>query len=312
MNIYYGIDAFTKLRKSPVITMGSFDGLHLGHVKVLEKLHSAALAHSCENCVITFDPHPRILLGDIRENFLLSTLQEKMYLLESTGFVDNILAIPFDKSFSQISSADFIESVILKHVSPKALIVGYDTHFGKGRMGDITLLKSILKKHNTEIEIVEPVMSDGQVVSSSLIRKYIRFGDVVLANELLGYKYFLEGYVVRGEGRGAILGFPTANIEFLERMKIMPQNGVYAVSVLYDKKEYRGMMNIGKRPTFEESLSMEVHIIDFNENLYNKTLKISFIKRLRDEVRFASSAELVEQLKKDKEEIKNLKEALWH
>ncbi|MGE3062200.1 MAG: bifunctional riboflavin kinase/FAD synthetase [bacterium] len=312
MNIYYGLDSFSKLSKSPVITVGSFDGLHRGHIKVLQKLSSISREFSVENCVITFDPHPRILLSDIKENFLLSTLQEKMYLLETTGTVDNILAIPFDKSFSQISSSDFIESVILKNVSPKAIIVGYDTHFGKNRMGDVTMLKSILNKHQTAIEIVEPATSDGQVVSSSLIRKYIRFGEVSTANELLGYKYFLQGHVVRGEGRGAVLGFPTANIEFTDRLKILPQNGVYAVSVFYDGREYRGMMNIGKRPTFEESLSMEVHIIDFNDNLYNKMLKISFIKRLRDEVRFESPADLIEQLKKDKEEIKNIKEALWH
>ncbi|MDD3804505.1 MAG: bifunctional riboflavin kinase/FAD synthetase [bacterium] len=312
MNIYYGLDSFSKLPKRTVITVGSFDGLHRGHIKVLQRLRAVSKSCSSENCVITFDPHPRVLLNDIKENFLLSTLQEKMYLLETNGSVDNILAIPFDKSFSQISSTDFIESVILRNVSPGAIIVGYDTHFGKNRMGDITLLKFILEKHKTKIEIVEPEMSDGQVVSSSLIRKYIRFGEVTAANELLGYKYFLQGHVVRGEGRGAILGFPTANIEFTDRMKILPQNGVYAVSVFYDNKEYRGMMNIGKRPTFEESLSMEVHIIDFNDNLYNKMLKISFIKRLRDEVRFESPSELVEQLKKDKEEIKNLKEALWH
>jgi riboflavin kinase/FMN adenylyltransferase len=312
MNIYYGLDSFKKLKKNLTITIGSFDGLHRGHLKVLERLSLEAKEASSDTCVITFEPHPRMLLSDVTENFLLSTLQEKMYLMEESGFVDNILAIPFDKSFSLISSTDFIESVILKNTTPSAIIVGYDTHFGRNRMGDVTLLNNILRNYKTKISIVEPEMIDGQVVSSSLIRKHIRFGEVSLANDLLGYKYFLQGHVVRGEGRGALLGFPTANIEFTDRIKILPQNGVYAVSVIYDKKEYRGMMNIGKRPTFNESLSMEVHLIDFNDNLYNKMLKISFIKRLRDEVKFGSSDELIEQLKKDKEKIKNLKEALWH
>ncbi|PIP13698.1 MAG: riboflavin biosynthesis protein RibF [bacterium (Candidatus Stahlbacteria) CG23_combo_of_CG06-09_8_20_14_all_34_7] len=312
MNIYYGLGSFKKLKKNLVVTIGSFDGLHKGHIKVLERVFAVSRENSSENCVITFEPHPRILLSEIKENFLLSTLQEKIYLLESTNLVDNILAIPFDKSFSQISSVDFIESIILKNCTPNSIIVGYDTHFGKDRMGDVTLLKKILLDYKTKIQIIEPEIVNGQVISSSIIRKYIKFGEVTMANELLGYKYFLQGQVVRGEGRGAILGFPTANIEFTDKIKILPQNGVYAVSVNYDNKGYRGMMNIGKRPTFEESLSMEVHIIDFNDNLYNKMLKISLIKRLRDEVKFKSSADLVKQLKKDKEEIKNLKEALWH
>lgn len=311
MNIYYGLNKIDDNLKGKVITIGSFDGIHRGHKKILETLKKISVKEGKENLLITFEPHPRMVLEGIKENFLLTTLEDKMYMFETLNLVDNLLIIPFDKSFAQISADDFVERIVVDKLSPYMFVVGYDTHFGNNRKGDIVKLKSILSRERIKIEIVEPEVEDSQIISSSIIRKFIKFGNIEEANKFLGYKYFVKGSVVKGEGRGAILGFPTANIEFDEKIKIMPQNGVYAVGVIYEGKKYKGMMNVGKRPTFDEKLSLEVHIIDFNENLYNKTLKINFIKRLRDEVKFPSENELIEQLKKDKEEIKSLKEELW-
>ncbi|MEO0233848.1 MAG: bifunctional riboflavin kinase/FAD synthetase [candidate division WOR-3 bacterium] len=311
MNIFYGLNKVDDSLKGKVITIGSFDGIHKGHKKVLENLSKISKREGKENLVITFEPHPRIVLEGIKENFLLTTLEDKLYMFETSNLVDNLLIIPFDKNFAQISADDFVEKIIINRLAPSTFVVGYDTHFGNNRKGDIVKLRSILLKERIKFELVEPEVEDAQIISSSIIRKFIKFGNIEEANKFLGYKYFVKGVVVRGEGRGAILGFPTANIEFDEKIKIMPQNGVYAVLVIYEGKKYKGMMNVGKRPTFDEKLSLEVHILDFNENLYNKTLKIHFIKRLRDEVKFPGENELIEQLKKDKEEIKNLKEELW-
>ncbi len=311
MNIYYGLDKESKIPKETVITIGSFDGVHRGHRKILETLKNISLSKEKENLVITFEPHPRMVIENIKENYLLTTLEDKLYIFETMGMIDNLLIIPFNNSFAQISADDFIEKIVIKQLFPSVFVVGYDTHFGNGRKGDIAKLKSILLKEKIKIEVVEPETEDSQIISSSLVRSFIRFGNIESANRFLGYKYFVKGVVVRGAGRGAILGFPTANIEFDEKLKIMPQNGVYAVLVLYEGKKYKGMMNVGKRPTFDEKLSLEVHILDFNENLYNKSLKIYFVKRLRDEVKFPNEEELIEQLKRDKENIRNLKEDLW-
>lgn len=311
MNIYYGLDKVNRIPKETVITIGSFDGVHRGHKKILETLKKISISEKKENLVITFEPHPRMVIENIKENYLLTTLEDKLYIFETMGMIDNLLVIPFDRSFAQITADDFIEKIVIKQLFPSVFVVGYDTHFGNKRKGDIAKLKSILLKEKIKIEAVEPETEDSQIISSSLIRKFIKFGNIESANRFLGYKYFVKGVVVRGAGRGAILGFPTANIEFDEKLKIMPQNGVYAVLVLYEGKKYKGMMNVGKRPTFDEKLSLEVHILDFNENLYNKSLKIYFVKRLRDEVKFHNEEELIEQLRRDKENIRNLKEDLW-
>lgn len=312
MKVHFSKDGLENLDKGSIVTIGSFDGLHRGHIKLFEKMNSLARIENAKTLVITFEPHPRIVLSDLKENFLLTTLDEKLELLEKSGMIDSVLVINFDRNFSELSPKEFLQSMVITALQPRMFIVGYDTHFGKDRMGDLMFLRNISSANRVKMEVVEPQLMDGLPISSSLIRKHLKFGEIKTANEMLGYRYFLEGIVVKGEGRGAVLGFPTANLKFSNTIKVLPQDGVYAVDVIYMKQSFRGMMNIGKHPTFSENFSLEVHLIDFNENLYGETLKIQFVKRIRDEVRFNTSEELVNQLKKDKEEIKNLKEALWH
>jgi len=311
-NIYYSNEGFDKIEKGSIITTGSFDGLHKGHIKLFEKMNRMAKAANTRTLVITFEPHPRTILNDVKENFLLTTLEEKLNLIKQSELIDDVLIIKFDRNFSELSPKEFLQSMVLQTLKPYMFVVGYDTHFGKDRMGDITFLKNTASANRVKIELVEPEIRDGLPISSSLIRKHLRFGEIRTANEMLGYKYFLNGIVIKGEGRGAVLGFPTANLKYSENIKILPQDGVYAVGVYYREELYKGMMNIGKHPTFNENFTLEVHILDFNENLYGKELKTYFIKRVRDEVKFQTTEELITQLKIDKEEINNLKEALWH
>lgn len=313
LNIYYGIEAIEKIKKGTVITIGSFDGVHNGHVKLFGTIRKIADEGNTSSMVITFDPHPRSIVSDKKDNFLLTTIDEKIGLIESTGYIDELLVLKFDKSFSQLTPEEFINTIVLDMIKPSHIVVGYDAHFGKDRMGDITFLRNAVARKTVKIDVVEPQLHDTEPVSSSQIRNLIRFGKIKDANHILGYQYFHKGFVVKGEGRGAVLGFPTANIECHDSEKLLPQQGVYIVKVFFKGKPYRGVMNIGSRPTFNEGVyTMEVHLQDFNDNLYGEVLKVHFIDRLRDEVKFGSKDELIEQLNKDIEELKKYKEDLWH
>ncbi len=305
MRILYGIESMDKVENQSVITLGSFDGVHLGHMRLLSYLRKIASADNKKTLVVTFYPHPQTVLRKIEENYLITTIEERISLIKRSGFIDDILVLKFDMSFSQLNPSEFIKSIILEMIKPSHITVGYDTHFGKDRMGDIIYLKNITQRKNISVDIVEPYNLNEQAVSSTTIRRFLRFGKIRDANKLLGYNYFIKGIVIKGEGRGALLGFPTANIELYEKMKILPQNGVYAVKVEYRGKMYRGVLNIGKRPTFgNNDTTVEVHILDLNENLYGEILKIFFVARIRDEVKFDTNEKLMEQLKND---IKNQK-----
>ena len=305
MRILYGIESIDKIESQSVITLGSFDGVHLGHIQLLSYLRKIDHIDKRRTLVVTFYPHPQTVLRKIEEDFLITTIEERISLIDRSRFIDDILILKFDMSFSQLNPSDFIKSIILEMIKPSHITVGYDTHFGKDRMGDIIYLKNITQRKNINVDIVEPYNLNEQAVSSTAIRKFLRFGKIQNANKLLGYNYFIKGIVVKGEGRGALLGFPTANIKLYDKIKILPQNGVYAVKVEYRGKLYRGVLNIGKRPTFENNeKTVEVHILDMNENLYGEILKIYLIARIRDEVKFDTNDDLIEQLKKD---IKNQK-----
>lgn len=313
MNIYYGVESLEKLRKGSVITIGSFDGVHRGHVKLFSTIRKIADDAKSSSMAVTFDPHPRSIVGDRKDNFLLTTIDEKIGIIEHTGFIDDLLVLKFDKSFSQLTPEEFINTIIVDMMNPSHIVVGYDAHFGKDRMGDITFLKNAVSRKNVRIDVVEPQLSDAEPVSSSQIRSLIKYGKISDANGLLGYQFFLKGFVVKGEGRGAILGFPTANIECYDNEKLLPQQGVYIVKVIYKGKPYKGVMNIGNRPTFNDGIyTMEVHLIDFNDNLYGEILKVHFVARLRDEVKFVNKNDLIAQLNIDIEELKKYKEDLWH
>ncbi len=294
--------------KDSVVTIGTFDGVHIGHKVIIEKLKAKAKELKCESVIITFSPHPRTVVNKGNGVFLLTTLEEKKELIKNLD-VDKLYIIKFTKEFSKKTYQEFLTETIIKQNKAKHIIIGYDHKFGKDRAGDKTNLMELAKENNIDITIVNPQEVNGMVVSSTKIRDALLNGNLELANTLLGRNYKLNGTVVEGSKRGRTLGFPTANIELSDPNKLLPQNGVYFVKVYLNNQKYFGILNIGLRPTFNNRIEpiAEVHILDFNENIYGKEISIEFVKRLRDEIKFDSKNELITQIKKD---IKKVKEIL--
>ncbi|MEN8192159.1 MAG: bifunctional riboflavin kinase/FAD synthetase [Bacteroidota bacterium] len=299
MQIFRSIDEITKLKKS-VLTIGTFDGVHAGHKDIVTKLRDYAEENGSRDIVITFEPHPRTVVSDYNIR-LLSTLEEKIELLESLG-VGNLLILKFTEEFSQQSSKEFVENYVCNKIGAEHIIIGHDHKFGKDRGGDEHELKDLGKSHDFTVEIVEPVTKNGKVVSSTVIRNSLLNGDIDLASELLERNYCFHGKVVKGVSRGTILGFPTANINVENNRKLIPQNGVYVVECKVQDKKIYGVMNIGLRPTFADTkeVIIEVHLIEFNEDIYGEEVRVSVLKRLRDEKKFESKEELIYQIERDK------------
>ena len=291
-----------KVIKSSVITLGSYDGLHIGHLNILKKtiLHSKKM--NSPSILITFDPHPKkILVPDNNDGFLLSSFEDKMDLIKKIG-IDYVFIITFTKNFSKTTADTFMDDIIKKRFNPKAIIVGYNHHFGFNRTGDSDFLKNYCISNDIELEIVKPIENHSKIISSSYIRTLIRSGKVDSVKSFLGRSYGFNGIICKGSGRGSKLNFPTANILPIEKMQIMPESGVYFVSISIIGLELHGMCNFGTRPTFEEQdLIMEVNIFHkFSDDLYGKNIRIKFLKKIREEVTFTSSKELKNQLTKDK------------
>jgi len=287
----------------PVVTTGTFDGGHLGHRKILNRLRDLADQHNGETVVITFDPHPRLVLAPEAEKpKLLLTLPEKIERLEVLG-VDHLLVIPFTKEFSTWTSEAFIQRVLVQTIQTRILVIGYDHHFGKDRAGSFENLVNSGPLNGFSVEEIPALDINHVNISSTRIRNALMAGDVQTANAFLGYSYFFSGKVVKGYQNGRLIGFPTANMDMIGTDKLLPANGVYAVLVSDGEKLFKGMMNIGVRPTVhkEGNLSVEVHLFDFNGELYNLTLRISLCARIRDEKRFNSIDELRVQLTHDKQ-----------
>lgn len=305
MKIYRDLDSLPKFTNA-VITIGSFDGVHPGHRHIIEQMKHFAAAAQGETLLVTFYPHPRIALAEQKgQNTslkLLCDLEEKAALLNEAG-MDNLVVVPFTKVFSEQSPDDYIEDFLVKYFNPKVIVIGYDHRFGKGRTGDIEYLKRFQSKHQFQVVEISKQEVDGIAVSSTKIRNALEMGDVALAAKLLGYAYSIKGMVVKGQQIGRTLGFPTANIVVSEQHKLIPPVGIYAVLVSVDGKDYKGMLYIGNRPTLEEDLekTIEVHIFDFHDDIYNKMLKVDFIDFLRDDIKFESLDELKVQLQKDME-----------
>ena len=301
MKIYKDVNSVKAIH--PVVTIGIFDGVHLGHIKILERVKNIALRTGGETVVVTLWPHPRLVLGNSRDAIhLLSTLDEKIELIERNG-IDNMIILPFTRDFSNISYDEFIRNYLVDGIEAKSIIVGYNHHFGKNRRGGFEQLKDNAEKFGFSVERQTPVIIENKTVSSSVIRQLIMDGDVVLANKLLGYHYGLGGKVIEGKRIGKQLGFPTANIDVTDENKLIPFTGVYAVKVEIENKWYTGMLNIGVRPTIEEQVhnfTIEVHILDFNKDIYGKDIRLQFVERIRDEKKFKNADELVEQLKRDR------------
>jgi riboflavin kinase/FMN adenylyltransferase len=301
MKIYYDPSDFTTL-KTAVVTSGTFDGVHLGHQKILHRLKESANDVNGETVVITFWPHPRLVLSGTSTSLkLLNTFEEKAELLREQG-IQHLLRVPFTKEFSQLSSSEFISRILVETIGTKKLVIGYDHRFGKNREGSFEELMVNGPALGFEIEEIPRQDIDHVAINSSSIRKALEEGDVVTAAHFLGRPYSLSGVVVTGDKLGRQLGYPTANIDVDSHFKLIPAQGIYAVWVHYADKKYGGMLYIGDRPTLGGSkMSIEVNIFDFNKDIYGETIKVTFQKFLRADIKFNGLEPLTRQLGLDKE-----------
>jgi riboflavin kinase/FMN adenylyltransferase len=292
--------------RDPVVTMGVFDGVHLGHRMLLERVTAEAQKSGSDSVAVTFDPHPRIVLsGDPSHLRFLTDIEERIYLLRQTG-IGHLVVIPFTRELSRMTAREFLDDVLCRHLGVRHLIAGFDHHFGRRHEGDSSTITECSSRMDFRVTREEALTVDGEVVSSSSIRKLLEGGDVKKASAMLGYNYFLRGRVVSGKRIGRDLGFPTANIAPLFAYKLIPLSGVYAVEVMVEEgpEWHAAMLNIGLRPTISESegkSTIEAHIIDFAADLYGKIVTIRFCERLRDEMKFGSVDALAAQLARDRE-----------
>lgn len=299
MRIYYQISEFQS-RCKPVATVGVFDGVHKGHLEIINRLSAIAREKNCESVVITFEPHPRLILPHQAEIKLLQTLDEKLLHFENAG-VDVVLVIPFDREFSKVTPHDFIKNVLVDSLQVSHVITGYDHFFGQNRQGDIDLLTQMGKEHNFTVDELPMVTVGSSSASSSSIRRALLDGDVSQAASMLGYAYSLSCEVVTGNKIGRNIGYPTANLKPGSNHKLIPGQGVYASLVNINGLIYKGMTNIGYRPTIDaDHLTIEVNIFDFNRDIYNQVITLTFVDRIRNERRFDSLGELQLQLADDK------------
>lgn len=306
MKIYEGLSNLPNI-PNPVVTSGTFDGVHLGHQKILIRIKESARQLGGETVLITFWPHPRLVLYPNQHNLrLLSTFEEKTQLLEQFG-VDHLITIPFTHEFSQMSSREFIEKVLVEKIKTKKLIIGYDHRFGKNREGSFEYLQANSAEFGFEMEEISRQEVDEIGVSSTKIRKALEEGDLETATGYLGRPYELTGIVVKGKQIGRSIGFPTANIQIQTDYKLIPKEGVYAVEAEIDKISYRGMLNIGMRPTVDgNQQTIETHLFDFEGDLYGKQLTVKLKHFLREEQKFENIEALKAQLSRDQELAKSL------
>ncbi len=287
----------------PVVTIGIFDGVHAGHRIVLDRLNQAASEKGGESVLVTLWPHPRLILRKVDHDFkLLNTMPEKQLLLDSLG-VDNLVIMPFTRQFAQLTAREFIQQYLVKEIGVHHLVVGFNHHFGKNRDGNYSNLLNISKEFGFTLEKIKEKKETGIAVSSTKIRNFLKEGKIRDANKMLGYPYFISGNIISGNRIGRQIGFPTANIEIGHPYKQLPRDGVYAVHGLVDEEFYPGMMNIGIRPTIEESKKekrVEVHFFDFDASIYKKNITIVCMQRIRDEKKFGGLDQLTAQLNEDK------------
>ena len=301
MKIYHTLEDFSRLRYG-VVTSGTFDGVHLGHQKILQRLREVSEKNMGETVVITFWPHPRLILKP-EEPFmkLLNTFEEKAELLRQQG-INHLIRIPFTKEFSQLSSQQFITEILVDIIGTKKLVIGYDHRFGKNREGSFELLKINAPSYGFEVEEIPKQEVDHVGISSTRIRKALAEGDIETANHFLARPYSLSGRVIKGDKLGRVLGFPTANIDLDSHDKLVPAEGIYVVQVIYEKKVFGGMLYIGNRPTVDGSRrSIEVNIFEFDREIYGETIQLLFIKLLRADSKFSDLESLKNQLQIDKE-----------
>src|SRR5699024_10970972 len=304
MKVHRSIQSFHEQSISnPVITFGSFDGVHLGHISILKQMHEIAENVSGQTVVTTFHPHPRKVIYPMDKSMkLLTTIDEKIELFRKSG-IDHLVIIPFSIEFSQMLPEEYIESFIIRHYRPHSIIIGYDHRFGLNRAGDINTLKKFSVEGNYEVIEIEQKRIDSLKISSTAIRKALIQSDIEKANKLLGYRYQIRVKVIHGEKVGKKIGFRTANIEINDPDKLIPGEGIYAALVQYGNLQYKGMMYIGTKPTLrpEGELSVEVHLFDFNMDDYSEEIVVEFIDFIRKDATFDSLQELTDHMQSDKE-----------
>lgn len=305
MNIIYDLKQLERPLTNAVLTIGNFDGVHKGHIAIFEKVKEKAKAINGQSAVMTFQPHPIKVMKPGNGPALITPINQKLSLIWNVG-IDFIFCINFTHQFSSISAQDFVQDILVGKIGIKEVVVGYDYTFGHKRQGNITLLREMGDKLCFRVHVMEPVYIDRTLVSSTSIRKLIREGNLPEAKKILGRDYQVCGIVIKGENRGGkLMGFPTANLSLID--ELIPRKGVYAVTVVINDKTHKGVTNIGYNPTFgNNALSVETHLLDFSENILGKTIKVNFLKRLRDEKSFKTIKELSDQIAQDIRQAKKL------
>ncbi|RYU96166.1 bifunctional riboflavin kinase/FAD synthetase [Emticicia agri] len=301
MKVYYNLTDFKPLNNA-IVTSGTFDGVHLGHQKILQILRETAEASMGESVVLTFWPHPRMVVSQDSQSLkLLSTVDEKIELLENQG-VNHLLIVPFTREFSELSSEEYVQKILIDTIGTKKLVIGYDHRFGRNREGSFQYLENNSTRFGIEIEEISRQEIENLVISSTKIRQSLVEGNVKSANDLLGRHYSFSGIVVKGRQLGRTIGFPTANVQVSESYKLIPANGVYAVRTWVRGQWLQGIMNIGNRPTVDGiGRTQEVHILNFNDEIYGEHLTVDLVDYIRPEQKFKGIEELKNQILKDKE-----------
>lgn len=299
LKIFHSINDFRSTKKT-ILTLGTFDGVHIGHKKILKKVIQCTANEKYESLVLTFFPHPRMVLHEDSGLQLLNTIDEKIDLLAEIG-LENLVIHPFDETFSRLTAEDFVKTILVDRFKIQKIIIGHDHRFGRNRTADIDDLIAFGEKYNFEVEQISVQEINEISVSSTKIRNALLEGNMTLANDYLGYAYFLTGTVVKGRQLGRTINFPTANLNIKENYKLIPQNGVYIVESTINQKTVFGMMNIGFNPTVKgQNQSIEIHYFDFDADLYEQKIRVSILQRIRSEQKFESVDLLKAQLEKDK------------
>lgn len=308
MQVVHNLEDFEPNWKQAALTLGVFDGIHLGHQALLGAVDKVAKKKNYAQVLVTYHPHPDLVLGKRNpgERSELFTYPEKLTLLEKTG-LDAVIFLPFTKELARMTALRYLREILLGHLRAKCIVIGYDQKFGRGRKGNYALLKKMSHRYDYKVERVSAVKMKGAIVSSSRIRSLLAAGDVQMASRLLGQSFFLTGTVLKGHQRGKTLGFPTANLGISDS-KIIPKEGVYSCIAEHDGIRYRAMVNVGRNPTFQQTdLSIEAHILGFDKDIYGELLQLSFVERLRDEKKFSGVDELIAQLHVDLKHTQKLR-----
>lgn len=299
MKIYHSIEEFEGVENA-VVTTGTFDGVHIGHSKIIDRLKEIATSTNGETVLLTFFPHPRMVLFSDNDLKLITTKKEKIALLAAAG-IDHLIIHPFSREFSRLSSVEFVRDILVNKIQTSRLVIGYNHHFGRNREGSFEHLKEFGPMYGFQVEEIHAQDIDAISVSSTKIRKALESGDITTAKDYLTHDFNLSGIVVTGNHIGRKIGFPTANLQVLDQHKLIPANGVYSVTVLVHEQKYKGMLNIGLRPTIDgEEKTIEVHILDFEANIYGEEITLTFEDWIRDEKKFESLDALKAQLELDK------------